>query len=597
MQFNAPSFPNPSLIPFPPASQVASLENNVSNDSCGVCFSIVKDDQKAVCCDRCGKWLHIKCTRMSVIQYEHYQINPEQYFECKTCRTCGVCEKAIAVNHKKIECNLCLKYVHIKCNKFDESAFKHYQSRGNSNLYCITCLNEIFPFPSLSNMEFDLTMQGINFSDNTDLQSLELRTAQQKLVNKLNTVVKNYNNNISNNTDDDDDDNDVSPVDCSYISIEEFKLKKFNSSREFSTLHLNIHSVEAHIDELRIILKQINYDFDVICLSESKILKDCEPKVDITLDKYQYPVGTPSEASKGGVLIYAKEGINFKPREDLTIYKKKELESYFIEVINDKQKNDIVGVIYRHPSMDQLSFIDDFMKPLIDKMQTENKKLFITGDYNFDLLNLENNETAHFFETMMSSHLMPTILLPTKLNTKKDTIIDNIFTDQINPEIKSGNLTITISDHLPSFFIMPKDNQNHIPKKQDIYVRDIKSFDKTNFVLDYLNIDWGEKLDRYKDDVNKATEFFFWKINKLLDKYMPWKKLSNKQYKRRFKPWINNVILNKIKDKNRKFKKFINCKDPNRKEVLRKNYKMVKNEITSLIRHSKKQHQKYFTEN
>ena len=426
-------------------------------------------------------------------------------------------------------------------------------------------------------------MQAINFSEKTDLESLQLRTSQQKIVDKLNNIVKDYNNNISN----DQDDDDISPIDCSYTSVEEFKLKKFDSAREFSILHLNIHSVEAHIEELRIVLKQINYDFDFICLSESKIMNGCEPKVDISIANYQNPVGTSTEASKGGVLIYAKQGINFKPREDLTLYKPKELESFFVEVIIEKQKNDIVGIIYRHPSMDQLIFVDDYLKPFIDNVQTENKKLFISGDYNFDLLNLENNETSHFFETMMSCHLMPSILLPTKINSKKDTIIDNIFTDQINPDIKSGNLTITISDHLPSFFIMPKDNQHHIPKKQEIYIRDIRRFDKVNFLLDYLNINWKEKLDRYNDDVNKATQFFYWKINNLLDKYTPWKKLSQKEYKKRFKPWINYDILNMINDKNKKYKKFINCKDPDRKEMLKNNYKIMKNKITNLIRHKK----------
>ena len=248
--------------------------------------------------------------------------------------------------------------------------------------------------------------------------------------------------------------------------------------------------------------------------------------------------------------------------------------------------------------MDQLNFIDDYIKPLLDKMQAENKKLFLSGDFNFDLLNLENNETSHFFETMMSCQLMPSIILPTKINAKKDTVIDNIFTDQINPDMKSGNLTITISDHLPSFLIMPKDNQNHIPKKQNIYIRDIRKFDKVNFTLDFLNINWKDKLDRYKKDVNKATQFFFWKMNNLLDKYMPWRKLSKKEYKRKFKPWINDDILNKIKLKNKYFRKSIKCKDPGRKEVLRDNYKSIKNEITALTRQRKKQYyQKYFTEN
>ena len=37
--------------------------------------------------------------------------------------------------------------------------------------------------------------------------------------------------------------------------------------------------------------------------------------------------------------------------------------------------------------MDENSFIDDYMEPLNEKLQGENKQLFIAGDFNFDLLN------------------------------------------------------------------------------------------------------------------------------------------------------------------------------------------------------------------
>ena len=399
-------------------------------------------------------------------------------------------------------------------------------------------------------------------------------------------------------TDKENDYEEIPLNDCAYLSIDEFKKKKYDTSKVFSILHLNIHSVEAHIEELRITLQILDHTFDFICLSESKIIKNCEPKIDINIKNYQDPIGTPTQSTKGGVLIYVREGIDFEPREDLNIYKEKELESYFVEVIQEKYLNSIVGVIYRHPCMDESTFINDYMQPLNDKLQNENKKLFITGDFNFDLLNLDHTETSDFFEVMMSCQLIPSILLPTKINTVKDTVIDNIFTNQINPDITSGNLTVSISDHLPSFFIIPKDNGNHIPKKQNIYIRDINRFDRINFTIDYLSIDRKEKLDRYKENVNDAFQFFYWKINKLLDKYMPWKKLTNKEYKLRYKPWIRGSILDKIKVKNKKFRQFVKCKDATQKEQLKNGYKLLKNEITDLIRQGKKDYyQKYFAEN
>ena len=117
--------------------------------------------------------------------------------------------------------------------------------------------------------------------------------------------------------------------------------------------------------------------------------------------------------------------------------------------------------------MDENLFIEEYTKPLNDRRAAENKKTYIAGDFNFHCLNISNKESWNSFDTMMSSFQLPVITLPTKINPKKHTVIDNIFTNQVLPEIKSGNLSIPVSDHLPSFFILPKYNQNHIPKKQN----------------------------------------------------------------------------------------------------------------------------------
>ena len=88
-----------------------------------------------------------------------------------------------------------------------------------------------------------------------------------------------------------------------------------------------------------------------------------EPKTPIDLSGYQLPLSTPTEAKKGGVLLYVKNGITFKPRPDLNLYKAKELESLFIEIINPTSKNTIIGTIYRHPSMNTKLFNEDFSLP------------------------------------------------------------------------------------------------------------------------------------------------------------------------------------------------------------------------------------------
>ena len=63
-------------------------------------------------------------------------------------------------------------------------------------------------------------------------------------------------------------------IDCKYYTIDTFNNQKFKKRTFFSILHLNIHSVAFHIDELRLTLKLIKTPFDFICLTESKIQVD-----------------------------------------------------------------------------------------------------------------------------------------------------------------------------------------------------------------------------------------------------------------------------------------------------------------------------------
>ena len=96
---------------------------------------------------------------------------------------------------------------------------------------------------------------------------------------------------------------------------------------------------------------------------------------------------------------------------------------------------------------------------------------------------------------MTANLLVPLILVPTKINSKNDTLIDNIFSNQFNSETVSGNLTVNFSDgHLPSFAIFPKPNQNHLPKKHNLYTRDIKNMDKENFLIDLAAIEIDEDI-------------------------------------------------------------------------------------------------------
>lgn len=462
----------------------------------------------------------------------------------------------------------------------------------------MNCTSDNIAFSNLNNNEFFLSVKKGIISNDASQVDFVPSDFQQKVFDELNSAINN--NAFDFDAGEGEDGTSIPTVNCKYYSVNEFVTSKFNPSKNFSILHYNIHSIQLHIEELRVALQLLNFNFDIICISESKILANFDPYVDISIPGYQTPVSVPTEATKGGVLIYVKNGIRFKPRDDLNIYKSKELESVFIETFNDKDSNDIIGVIYRHPSMNESEFVDDYLKIITDKLSNVNKNIFIAGDFNFNLLNAaEHDHTFNFFDTMMSNFLLPTITLPTKINRGHNSLIDNIFTSHLHPDSISGNIELNLSDgHLPSFLLIPRKNQNHLPKKHNIFSRSTKNFDNGSFLRDYHNIDWIDVINITNNDVNYSINTFLEKFNAVLDNHMPLRKITHREFKQKFKPWISGQILSKIDAKNKALRKYIRSKNLAAKNDLYRQFKDLKNEVTQLLRSSKKDfYQKYFTEN
>ena len=64
--------------------------------------------------------------------------------------------------------------------------------------------------------------------------------------------------------------------------------------------------------------------------------------------------------------------LSYKTRSDLNI-KKFELESIFVEIINPKKSNIIVGTIYRHPKMDVTEY-NNILNNIFRKKLIKNKR-------------------------------------------------------------------------------------------------------------------------------------------------------------------------------------------------------------------------------
>ena len=68
-----------------------------------------------------------------------------------------------------------------------------------------------------------------------------------------------------------DDDIFSNETNCNYFTIDELKDLSNDIDESFSIFHLNIHSIQLHIDEFRTFLDSLNYKFDILAFSETKL--------------------------------------------------------------------------------------------------------------------------------------------------------------------------------------------------------------------------------------------------------------------------------------------------------------------------------------
>ena len=110
------------------------------------------------------------------------------------------------------------------------------------------------------------------------------------------------------------------------------------------------------------------------------------------------------------------------------MFKKKMIESTFIKILIKKQKNLIIGCVYKHPKLKVKDFKNNHMMPLLAKLSNENKDVMIMVDFNVNLINSNNDKnTSNFLDAMLSHSFLPFITTPPRITRNTRTLNDNIF--------------------------------------------------------------------------------------------------------------------------------------------------------------------------
>ena len=127
--------------------------------------------------------------------------------------------------------------------------------------------------------------------------------------------------------------------------------------------------------------------------------------------------------------------------------------------------------------------------------------------------------------------------------------------------------------------------------------RNFKKFNRENFLLDILEVNWDEHLELDKQDATLSTNNLLHITNTLLDRHAPIVKPSKNRKYNSAKPWTTAGLLKSINKKKILYKKYITTKDPTKKANFHTNFKNYRNLILLLSRRSKKNYYKVFFEN
>ena len=157
---------------------------------------------------------------------------------------------------------------------------------------------------------------------------------------------------------------------------------------------------------------------------------------------------------------------------------------------------------------------------------------------------------------LFSLGIYPLIDKASQITDSSATLIDNIFTNELNSNITSGLLINDISDHLPIFCVCSYSDMdiNRIPDKKYRFIRKFNEGCIKSFNNDLSLVNWETALNETDADIGYTN--FIDIFTRLYDKNCPIKKICNNKPIFKNKPWFTRGLRNACKKKNNMYKQF-----------------------------------------
>ena len=330
--------------------------------------------------------------------------------------------------------------------------------------------------------------------------------------------------------------------DCNFVSMETLR----DEITSDSIYNINIRGLRKNLGNLEEFLGQLQHKEHAKAITLTEIFNaDHNEKNNYVESHVLVSACRESNKNRGGVGILVHDTLQFTTPNINHCYLKDIFESITV-VIKDIKA--IVVSIYRPTGCAQSSpkefnkYLKLFLKDLNEIKEFKEYSTFIQGDFNFNLRNLHDINTADYVNIMIENLFIPTNCeCDTRTTNTSSSLIDHIWTNKIDRV--TGAFVIEdmyISDHKINGIAL---KDRHKIGKKTIQTRKITEEKQENFRTKLANTDWSGvrneiNCDRKWDKLTKH-------IQEALDETCPTtEKTVSIDTKPSKTPWITEGLRN-----------------------------------------------------